>query len=369
MWLILRQAFLLVLAVAAAYLVLLAASLLVMRPEKTGEPLEAGRAPDTLYMTQPKYVFMARSGLDTPTDKLLLVGASNTMAGFRRKELQPLLPDLEVHNVSVGGSNLTQMAQVVDLIREVQSPQARRRDVYVIGLWYGVFASDTARWHVPGRTPGDTDIDIERYRYGFYRRGANGPVPVLPPSWLDTGAVLVHPFLVLDRLARDGTRGLRGLLGKRVTTISDEVRNAAVIGPQRQREYLAFWREYTGGATTLEAAQFAALRRIVDDAVSDGARVLLVDLPIPAWHTEGSALAADYRRQLDALLPQLLAKPGVQVLDMTDASSPDDFSDEVHPKPRVTPRWAARLAQAVQAVQGQAAAAPPRPLPPGGGRL
>lgn len=348
MLLILRQIVWLALAVAAAYLMVLAASLLIARPERNDQPLDAARAGSTLFMTQPKYVFLARSGLDTDTDKLLLVGASNTMAGFRRADVQALLPGLEVHNLSVGGSNLTQMAQVVDLIREVQSPGARRRDVYVIGLWYGVFASDVARWHVPGRVPGDTDIDIERYRYGFYRRGPDGPIAVLPAKYLDLGVTMIHPFLVVDSLARDATQELRWLVGKRAPALSDDNRDATVVGPERQQQYLAFWRDYTGGATSLESAQFAALSRAVDAIVADGARVLLVDLPIPAWHTQGSVLATDYRRQIDQLLPQLRAKAGVQVLDMTDASSGDDFSDEVHPKPRVAPRWAARLATAVQ---------------------
>lgn len=362
---ILRQALLLALALVVAYGLLLGASLLLMRPEQGAQALDAGRAQDTLYMTQPKYVFMARSRLNTETDKLLLVGASNTMAGFRPAQLQPLLPQLEVHNLSVGGSNMTQIAQVVDLVREVQTPAARQRALYVFGLWYGVFASDAARWQQPGRVPGDTDIDIERYRYGFYRRGADGPIAVLPARYLDLGPLLVHPFLVLDSLARDATRGLRGLIGARAASITNAQRDAAVVDVARQQQYLAFWREYTGQATTLEPAQFDALRHAVATIVADGGRVLLADLPIPAWHTAGSALAADYRRQMDLLLAELRQWPGVQVLDMSAASAPEDFSDEVHPKPRVAPQWAARLASAAQAL----AAAPPRPPPRNGARL
>ena len=33
----------------------------------------------------------------------------------------------------------------------------------------------------------------------------------------------------------------------------------------------------------------------------------------------------------------------------SENQSDDDFSDEVHPKPRVTPRWALRLASALRA--------------------
>jgi hypothetical protein len=76
--------------------------------------------------------------------------------------------------------------------------------------------------------------------------------------------------------------------------------------------------------------------------------VLLVDMPIPAWHARGSQLAADYERRLQATLPRLTSLRGVSVLQMAEERSDDDFSDEVHPKPRVSPRWAARVAGAVR---------------------
>jgi hypothetical protein len=367
MALILRQALLLIAAVAGAYALFLVCGLLIMRPETNDARLNTANAGDSLYMTQPKYVFMSRTRLNTETDKLLLVGASNTMAGFRQEQVQALLPAMEVHNLSVGGSNMTQLAQIVELVREAQSPAARRHDLYVFGLWYGVFASNAARWHSADRVEGDTDMDIERYRYGFYRRSPQGPVPVLPTRLLDAGAVLVHPFLVLDSLARDATRGMRRFFDAKPKPLSDEDRNATIVGPARQAQYLAFWREYTGQARTLEPAQFEALTRTVDAIVADGGHVLLVDLPIPPWHTAGSVLAADYRQQLDRLLPQLRAKPGVQVLDMTGAAADDDFNDEVHPKPRVTSLWAQRLATAVMPQ-----ASPPmanQPAPVAGARL
>ena len=359
MAMIFKQALKLLLAIAVAYALVLACSYMIAPPKGREARLDAATAADTLFMTQPKYVFMSRSLLDTDADKVLLVGASNTLAGFRQEQVQALVPGQEVHNLSVGGSNMTQLAQIADLVREVQTPEARRHDLYVFGLWYGIFASDTARWHVAGRVAGDTDMDIERYRYGFYRRSAQGPVPVLPARYLDAGVVLVHPFLVVDSLARDATRGMRRFFDAKPPSLTNVQRDQIVIEPARQQRYLEFWRDYTGGAQALEPAQFAALERAVDAIVASGGRVLLVDMPIPAWHTAGSVLAADYRRKMDQLLPQLRTRPGVQVLDMTAASSSDDFSDEVHPKPRVAPAWARQLATAVTRHPALSPASPP----------
>jgi hypothetical protein len=249
-----------------------------------------------------------------------------------------------VHNLSIGGSNATQVRQVIDLVREVQSPEARRHNTVVIGLWYGLFADDRVRWHTPDRHAGDTDIDIERYRYGFYRRTANGAQPVLPPERLSLGVTLIHPYLVLDRLARDTTRSLRRLMNDKPKAMTDAQRNAVVLAEEEKRKYLAFWNDYMGGATALTDGPYREIERAVDTVLADGGKVVLVDMPIPRWHAAGSPLHADYLTRTDQLVRKLTARPGVSLVRMTQAGADDDFSDEVHPKPRVAPLWAARLA-------------------------
>lgn len=349
MKLILQQIARLLAAVVALYGAVVAISLLLVPRAELGQRLDAARAPSTLFLTEPKYVFLARSRLNTSVDKVILVGASNTLVGFKQAQVQALLPALEVHNLAVGGSNITQIGQVVDLVREVQTVEARRHNIYVFGLWYGLFAADKARWYTPDRHPGDTDIDIERYRYGFYRRTDIGALAVLPPQYLQAGVLLIHPFLVLDRTVRDLTTSLRQFMAGKRPPITDEQRNAVVLSDAQKRSYLAFWREYTGLAETLGDAPFQALEQIIDNVLAEGGRVVLVDLPIPDWHARGSMLAADYRRHMDELLPELKNRAGLSVVRLDDAGAADDFSDEVHPKPRVTARWAQRLADALNA--------------------
>jgi len=349
MKLILKQAAHLLIALVVLYGAVLAISFVLVPRSDTGPRLDTARASSSLFLTEPKYVFMSRARLNTPSDKVLLVGASNTLAGFKQRQVQALLPTIEVHNLAVGGSNIKQISQVVDLVREVQTPEARRHNVYVVGLWYGLFASDKSRWYTSDRHAGDTDIDIERYRYGFYRRTDAGAVPVLPPEYLEDGVLLIHPYLVLDRTARDLTVSLREFIGTKKRPITDEQRDAVVLTDADKRKYLAFWRDYTGQAEALGDAPFAALQHMVDGIVAEGGHVVLVDLPIPQWHADGSVLSADYRRHLDAMLPHLKSQPGVSVVTIEGGSDSDDFSDEVHPKPRVTPRWAQRLADELSA--------------------
>jgi hypothetical protein len=347
----------LLLSLLTLYGVVLGLSLVLRPPDATDEPLDTSRAGSSLFSTEPKYVFLARSRLSNPEDKVIVLGASNAMAGLKQRELAPLLPTWRVHNLAVGGSNMTQVEQIAELARDAQPQAALRRNIFVIGLWYGLFAADAARWQQPGRHPGDTDIDIERYRYGFYRRAAGGPAALLPPAWLSAGVTAIHPTLVLDEWARNATSSIRRRLKGRAPVLSDAERNARVISTREQQEYLAFWQKYTASAKRVDPAQLAVLRRTVNELVAAGARVLLVELPIPSWHTRGSELARDYQRQLDALLPELDQQRGVSVSRLTDADADADFSDEVHPKPRVSPAWAARVATGVAQLNAEDAVA------------
>lgn len=333
-------------ALAVLYGALLVLSL-VLRPGERGHArLDSARAGESLYLTEPKYVFFSRSRLDTEQDKVLVLGASNALVGFKQRELQAALPEREVHNISVSGSNITQLRQVVEAVQEVQSPAARTHNTFVLGLWYGVFASDRARWDTPDRHGGDTDIDLERYRYGFYTRGEHGAQPLLSPHLLDTGAHLVHPYLVLDALARDATQSLRERLSGKPRKLTDAERNERLVSDTEQAGYLSFWRKYMGNVDKLDDAPFRTLRETVDDIVVAGGHVVLVDMPIPAWHAAGSPIYADYARRMQALLPELERLEHVRVVRLSGDRN-EDFSDEVHPKPRVTAGWSQTLASAL----------------------
>jgi hypothetical protein len=341
------------LAVFILYAGLLLLSLLLVPRASAAAPVDTALASRTLYLTEPKYVFWSRDRLAASEPKLLLLGASNTMAGFKQPEVQAELPQLRVHNLAVGGSNISQLSQIVELIREQQPAAARQQTHYVLGLWYGMFATDAARWSTPDRTPGDTDIDIERYRYGLYRRTQTGAAPLVPVGALGVAVTLIHPYLALDKLARDATVSLRAHLSGKPAALTDEQRNARVITTAEQQNYLAFWREYMGRSERLPDEQFERLQKLVSRISADGGSVLLVDMPVPAWHTRGSSLARQYQDRLQRALPELTALPGVGFLPLAAAAAAADadFSDEVHPKPRVTPGWAARLAEAVRATQ------------------
>jgi hypothetical protein len=94
--------------------------------------------------------------------------------------------------------------------------------------------------------------------------------------------------------------------------------------------------------------QFLVLSDLISRILAQGSKAVLVDLPIPHWHAERSPFYANYLSRKKTLLSVLQGKPGFRYLEMADQNKDVDFSDEVHPKPRVTPLWAAQVAALLQ---------------------
>ena len=339
----LSQLALLVLSTLTVYLLVLGVTLICVPPQRQLSGLDSGRAFRTLFATEPKYVFLNRSMLNSTQNKILLLGASNVVVGFQQDQLQHLIRSAEVNNLSVGGSNVTQLRQIVDLVHEIQSVEARRHNTFVIGVWYGLFADDRQRWTTPDRHAGDTDIDIERYRYGFFRRTDSGPVAVLPPQWLDMGVRVIHPYLVIDKFARDLTKTVRQLVAGAPLVPGDAQLGERIVSEQDKLRYLAFWKEYMGSGE-LSDRQFQTLAALVNEIAAAGGHVVIVDMPIPRWHEQRSPYQAEYRLRAQRLFSELGAHSDVSIVRLQEAGDDDEFSDEVHPRPAVAELWAQQLA-------------------------
>ena len=351
---ILKQGLFVLIALGSIYAVLLAISYALVPPVNLGGGLDSSIAGSTIFMTDPRYVFLNRAAIRPNVPRIVFVGASNSTVGFKQREVQPLLPNAEVDNLSVGGSNMTQIAQIVDLVQDLQDMAARRRTTFVIGMWYGMFTQDDFRWGTPDRHQGDTDIDIERYRYGFYRRTANGPRQILPSDELQLGVTMIHPYLVFDALSRVASKKLRDRLFGRPPYRTDAERNATIVSAADQEAAMKYWRDQMHSDGGIAAEQFVVLRNLIARILAQGSKVVLIDLPIPRWHAKRSPFYTDYLRHKKMLLSDLEGRDGIAYLAMAGQDSDLDFSDEVHPKPRVTRQWAARVAALLNAIGGDA---------------
>lgn len=341
---ILRQMALTLLSVAFLYALLAGASFIVF-PDPSSGPRDFQAADRTLYMTVPKYVFLGRSVFDNPDNKVILVGASNTGVGFRQKAVQAALSCAKVNNLGMGGANISEVRQVIDLVQAVQADTDRPLNTFVIGAWFGMFVDSDVKFADPDRARGDTDVDIELYRYGFYRRAPDGPVAVLPPKWLDAGVIALRPLLLIERAARQARSVVSELLvGRTSAQRSEAEREAAVMSENDKKKALEYWDDTMGRRGEISRAQVALLSDTIDSLLRSGQKVVLVDLPIPAWFRDNSPYQPSYEEAIKSLFQQFGSWPTFASMTMSDLDRDLDYSDEVHAKPHVAQIWSTRLA-------------------------
>jgi len=343
---ILRQSALTLLSFALLYALLAGASFLVFPDPSSAGPRVFQAAGDTLYMTVPKYVFLGRSVLANADRKIILVGASNTGVGFRQKLVQSKLGCGKVSNLAMGGANISEVKQVIDLVHEVQTDQERRQNTFVIGIWFGMFIDSDVKFADGDRHRGETDIDIERYRYGFYRRTPDGPVAVLPPQWLDAGVMAIRPFLLLEKAAREARAGVNLVMtGRTSAQRTDDERERVVVSAAYKQQALQYWTETMGRPSDIAPGQVEVLKQTIQALLDSGEKVVLVDLPIPAWHRDASPYEPSYRLALKGLLQEFGDRPNFTSMSMDDLDNDLDYSDEVHAKRHLADVWSVRLAK------------------------
>jgi len=338
---ILRQGAALLGCLALLYMGLLGLSLFFARPPSQTHALDASLAAKSIFMTEPKYIYLNRTPLRNNSDQIVLLGASNVDAGFNLSELRTLLPAaVTVHKLAIGGANMTELREVIDLVQEVQSEEVRRRETFVLGIWYGMFGEDRLRWYTPDRSPGDTDIDIERYRYGFERWTVHGPVPVVPWQYFDAAVIAIYPVLYLDKLSRDGVNWLSRKYHAQPVDL-----DTVVITQEERDRSMNYWSRVMGPARpSVLDEQFAVLERSCDKVLAGGSQLILVDLALPQWHKLRSPYQRYYEDRRTQFVKRWTDRPGFVFWDMADLDRDADFYDEVHPRPRVTMSWTKRLA-------------------------
>jgi hypothetical protein len=342
MRLIVRQAWRTAAVFTALYALAFCVSLLFFPlSSENSATLYAYRAIGSLYRTEPKYIVLNRAPLIGSESGVFVIGASNVALSFNPDELQPLMPEVRVHNLSLGGANVTELRQIVQLIKEVVPPSSFCGHTFVFGLWYGLFIDDATRWK-----GAPTDIEIEALRYGLYRRSGEAVEPRLPTAWFPYATLALRPLLALEVATKGSLQPLRKWLeGERTHTDLDTITPDQAAKEKVLRE----WSKKVGSRDgRLRDEQFDVLVEMVRALADCGARVVLVDLPMPEWHRIRSPFVRDYRQRLAQHLEAVSGLPTVRYHDF-HARFPDaHFYDEVHPRPRVRNLWAAALATALK---------------------
>lgn len=341
------------------YALLIAVCLIAFPPPGRDAAFDTASARATVFETEAKYLVMNRAAFGTPGTRVVFLGASNTVGGFPVPLTQAALPDALVANAALSGSNMTEIHEAFQLTRRAIKPADREHTIYVIGLWYGLFVGDAQHWpHVAGQHM-QTAVDTELYRYDLYRREPHGPTPVVPEHLIPVATIAIYPVMALEKLVREVTEPVRtAFLGAQPGRTEGE-REAYVATAADKDEELAYWRSFFP-TDEVDAHQFAVLDSLLQEARADGSAVILVNLPIPAWHSKAVRYDADYMHKLNALVARHREDSLFTSISMRDMNDDALFCDEVHPKPHVVPLWVNRIAAPVRTVVARVDAMEPK---------
>ncbi len=333
------------------YGVLLVVSYLAF-PSSRGSEIDTNQAglPSALFISEPKYLLFRAPDLDRAGARILVIGSSNVREGLRPAQLEARLGTIEVDNLALSSSNIRQVGQVVDLVYDEIPQQSWPQTTFVLGIWYAMFAPDERCY--PTNV---TDLDIERLRYGLYRRNAAGFVERrFPKAWTPVLGEALRPVLLVSRMYQGAISPLLSprvallrLIGETPPDFRGADRNSLILGPEERKAALLFWHRYMGPPGEWDETGLPRLLELAHKISGRGSRLVILDLPIPTWHREAVPQFTEYQRRKQAFLQQAEKLPGVTYASMQDSFSDDDFYDSAHPRPRVTGRWAEQAAEAI----------------------
>jgi hypothetical protein len=328
--------------IALEYVVLLVTALVFWPLPDDGSAgfFQSSMAEATLFRTEPKYVVYGRKALLQNGPMIIVLGSSNAgwaihLEPFRERPLQSY-----VANLSIPGSNVTQIAQVYSLVSEIIPPERRKAVTYLIGIWYGIFGTDASRWRAK-----PTDIEIELARYGLYQKSNLGWRPLISVEHLDLFNVLIRPMLVLDKEIKGTLRPTRVWLEKGNVAVGGRSLNSTQMA-----DYISFWKRYLDSPEgRLDNEQFAALEALIQRMIAAGSRVMLLDMPIPDWHKNLSPFQIDYISKIQPLINRV-HEEGVTYIKIGGDYKDVEFIDEVHPIKEIGDRWSAEIVRELQAI-------------------
>jgi len=284
----------------------------------------------------------------SPKDRIFLIGASNVRDGFRPKELQSLLPSYEVHNLGLGASNISQMQDIANLLFALPRP-VLERSVIVIGVWYGSFVANGSQQDTV-----HASMLAEQEQYGLYKFDHGRAKLNVNSGLLPYMVAAMRPYFMchiaaskVREFAVDAREWLHIFLReRRVPDFRPGARPK--VDDRYKDEALKKWADYMGSADgKFKDEQFKKLIGLCRAIHESGASVVIVDMPLPRWHRDGSRNYAEYQKVKMAYIDEALKTGRARYLDLEETITDEDFCDSAHPKAAATKRWSELLGKAI----------------------
>jgi hypothetical protein len=307
-------------------------------------------ADSSIYGTEPKYLIIRLKQGMNRIPKMLLIGASNIQAGLRPNELQTYFPTFEIHNLAIGSSNVTQIKQIVDLVQEAIPNDVPV--VFVLGIWYGLFIDNELKWK--GKP---TSIETEMLRFGLYEKSEMGLQPTLSIRQANSVIHFLHPFILISKTFLEFKTWLFNFQEKLIKIFLKQEfsisvfisKEKVVFDEQAQQDALTGWKQYfNSSSSTLFHEQFEVLVELSKIFKQSHNRLIIVDLPIPTWHMEGSEQFKKYQQVKINYLKDICNLEQVKYVNLQHMSNNDAFYDSTHPLPSVSKLWSQQFYEKIR---------------------
>jgi len=346
---VLRQIFYLGISSSLLYALLVVAAMLIYPPilDGTMDTLSIHNRAGKIFTNSPRYLVWNRSSLDRPTSKIILIGSSNLRAALNLDTLQTKLPAIDVHNLSVGGMNITQMTQIVDLALEIIPKEALPATNFVAALSFALFVENDHRWRVYEKLPGSR-VEMEMRRFGLYRRTAEGLGPIVPPRSISALALGLWPLLAISSARHQVRKFWRSNIDEEDASVPD------MRQTEQRDKAMRMWQAYVGRPDQrLAPEQFDELVKLSRKIRGSGAKLTILDMPLPRWFVSTSPYDADYQLKKRRYFPQALVGPDASLIDLRNMDRIEDYRDSGHLNRRAGDRFSERLADHLAKMTGQ----------------
>lgn len=285
--------------------------------------------------------------LNSMQPKIFVLGASGVMHGFRPNEIEKNIPGYQVANLAVSGNNISGIHDEVKAIKNTFPKDILNKSYFVAGVFFGTFIENKVRY---GRFRPDKknepDIYLQLKRWGFYYEKGGEVFPkytsariwsvmenIERPIRVFQIVLDLNPENILLRILRDISRCKRLL--------------QRIMGMPRQNiqeESIKFWLKFmdrTEGKLANE--QFEELIRLKETIEKNNLKLIIVDLPLPKWHQDGSPLYKDYKKKIKSYINKITSSTNIEYVSFEDLNDPSYFWDPVHVKQDYTYLWAQSL--------------------------
>jgi len=306
-------------------------------------------APSTVYATATKYLMFMQPALREKGRRVIILGASNADLELRPDVIGRTVRCATIDNLSIGNENITELYQTAQIAVKNRQFSGDTSDVYVLGLWFGLFGDSKARWNGPGRQNNESDRDIEFQRYGNYRKAGDFYESRFGPEYESVVNGLVSPFALIEKVFREATYRARNFFFIRPDSRTDAEREAAVVSEAERAAAVAYWQQQLGSREHLAPAQFELLAKTIKMLSRGRNKVIVVDLPVPNWWDAAVPMNREYKDRLAALETALAGDDAVRFVGLSQYQKPENFSDEVHAKPSVATMIGQDVAKAINA--------------------